>query len=145
MKKLIILLFGVTAVFAFANVSFGIVQDNDLLKVGVKKDNILKAKSTVDNVAKEHQKLILERKQLELEVNKYIVDGASKNIKEIEKIFDRLGFIEAKILKVRIRGQIELQKNISQEQYLKARAVAVERINNQLPQVTVEFNHQITK
>ncbi|VEH40148.1 Uncharacterised protein [Fusobacterium varium] len=42
-----------------------------------------------------------------------------------------MGQIEASILKDRIRSQIEMQKYITQEQYMKARDIAIRRINDE--------------
>ena len=50
-------------------------------------------------------------------------------MKKIDAIFDKIGAIEASILKDRIRSQIEMQKYITQEQYLKARDIAIKRLN----------------
>ena len=83
----------------------------------------------VGKVSTNYKMLLLEKKQLELEVNKYVLDGAEQNLAEIDALFDRIGDIEANILKDRIRSQIEMQKYITQEQYIKARDIAIRRIN----------------
>lgn len=111
------------------NSGLGIVSDEDFKKVGVSQENINKAKGMVGKVSTNYKMLLLEKKQLELEVNKYVLDGAEQNLAEIDALFDRIGDIEANILKDRIRSQIEMQKYITQEQYIKARDIAIRRIN----------------
>ena len=73
--------------------------------------------------------LILEKKQLELEVNKYVLEGPEANLEKIDAIFDKIGAIEASILKDRIRSQVEMQKYITKEQYFTAREIAIKRLN----------------
>ena len=72
---------------------------------------------------------VLEKKQLELEVNKYVLENPEANLEKIDILFDKIGAIEANILKDRIRSQIEMQKYITQEQYIKARDIAIRRLN----------------
>lgn len=113
----------------FSSEGLGIVADEDFLKVGVAPENIEKAKLMVNKVSTNYKMLILEKKQLELEVNKYVLEGAEVNLDKIDVLFDKIGAIEANILKDRIRSQIEMQKYITQEQYIKARDIAVRRLN----------------
>lgn len=113
-----------------ASEGLGIVSDEDFLKVGVTPENVQKAKAMVDKVSTNYKMLVLEKKQLELEVNKYVLEGAEANLEKIDSIFDKIGAIEASILKDRIRSQIEMQKYITQEQYLKARDIAIRRLNS---------------
>ena len=68
---------------------------------------------------------------MELEVNRYVLEGSEANLEKIDALFDRIGAIEATILKDRIRSQIEMQKYITQEQYIKARDIAIRRVNSQ--------------
>lgn len=112
-----------------ASEGLGIVSDEDFLKVGVAPENIEKAKVMVNKVSTSYKMLILEKKQLELEVNKYVLEGPEANLEKIDALFDRIGAIEASILKDRIRSQIEMQKYITQEQYIKARDMAIRRLN----------------
>lgn len=112
----------------FANTALGIVADDDFLKVGVAPENVNKAKAMVEKVTTNYKMLMLEKKQLELEVNRLILEGAEQNLSRIDAIFDRMGVIEATILKDRIRSQIEMQNYITQEQYIKARDYAVKRL-----------------
>lgn len=114
-----------------ASEGLGIVADEDFIKVGVAPENIEKAKSMVNKVSTDYKMLILEKKQLELEVNRYVLEGSEANLEKIDALFDRIGAIEATILKDRIRSQIEMQKYITQEQYIKARDIAIRRVNSQ--------------
>lgn len=112
-----------------ASEGLGIVTDDDFLKVGVAPENIKQAKAMVNKVSINYKMLILEKKQLELEVNKFVLEGSEANLEKIDELFDRIGAIEASILKDRIRSQIEMQKYITQEQYIKARDIAIKRLN----------------
>ncbi|WP_294704365.1 hypothetical protein [uncultured Fusobacterium sp.] len=114
----------------FASEGLGIVSDEDFLKVGVTPENIEKAKLMVNRVSTNYKMLVLEKKQLELEVNKYVLEGPEANLEKIDVLFDKIGVIEASILKDRIRSQIEMQKYITQEQYIKARDMAIRRLNS---------------
>ncbi|STO30729.1 Uncharacterised protein [Fusobacterium necrogenes] len=130
MKKIIYFFISLlSSLTMFASEGLGIVSDEDFLKVGVTPENVEKAKVMVDKVSINYKMLILEKKQLELEVNKYVLEGAETNLEKIDALFDKIGDIEAAILKDRIRSQIEMQKYITQEQYLKARDIAVRRLN----------------
>lgn len=114
----------------FASEGLGIISDEEFLQVGVSSENIEKAKVMVDKVSVNYKMLLLEKKQLELEVNKYVLEGPEANLDKIDAIFDKIGAIETNILKNRIRSQIEMQKYITQEQYLKARELAIKRLNS---------------
>lgn len=121
----------VCSVNVFANTAIGIVADDDFLKVGVAPEKVNKAKAMVEKVTNNYKMLMLEKKQLELEVNRLILEGAEQNLTKIDAIFDRMGAIEATILKDRIRSQIEMQNYITQEQYIKAREYAMKRLEVQ--------------
>lgn len=130
MKKIIyFLVIVLCSITIIASEGLGIVSDEDFLKVGVTSENVEKAKMMVNRVSTNYKMLILEKKQLELEVNKYVLEGPEANLEKIDAIFDKIGAIEASILKDRIRSQIEMQKYITQEQYLKARDIAIKRLN----------------
>lgn len=116
----------------FATQNLGIITDEDFLQVGVKPENIKKAKEMVNTATKNYKILILEKQQLELEVNKCILEGAENNLDKIDALFDKMGEIQSHILKNKMRNQIQIQKYITQEQYLKARTRAINRIN-QIP------------
>lgn len=113
------------------NEGLGIVSDEDFKKVGVSQENIDKAKGMVGKVSTSYKMLLLEKKQLELEVNKFVLEGAEQNLAQIDILFDRMGQIEANILKDRIRSQIEMQRYITQEQYMRARDIAIRRLNEE--------------
>lgn len=130
MKKIIyFLVIVLCSTTIIASEGLGIVSDEDFLKVGVTSENVEKAKMMVNRVSTNYKMLVLEKKQLELEVNKYVLEGPEANLEKIDAIFDKIGAIEASILKDRIRSQIEMQKYITQEQYLKARDIAIKRLN----------------
>lgn len=127
-----IVCFAATLLFStiiIASDGLGIVSDEDFLKAGVAPENIEKAKLMVNRVSTNYKMLVLEKKQLELEVNKYVLEGSEANLEKIDALFDKIGVIEANILKDRIRSQIEMQKYITQDQYLKARDAAIRRLN----------------
>ena len=130
MKKFFCVLFFLVSIFVFASDEngLGIVEDADLKAAGVKVENIKKAKDLMNQVASNYQLKILERKQLELQINKYVLDGPEKYMKQIDDIFDKIGDIEAAILKDRLRSQIQMQKYISTEQYMKAKEIALRRL-----------------
>ncbi len=69
---------------------------------GVKSENIKKAKELMNQVASNYELRLLERKQLELQINKYILDGPEKYLKQIDEMFDKIGAIEAAIMKERL-------------------------------------------
>ena len=130
MKKILIGLFFVVSFFTFADdLGLGIINANDLKAVGVKEENIKKAKELMNEVASSYRLKTLEIEQLQLQINKYVLDGPEKYLNEIDQIFDKIGSIEAAISKERIRSQIKIQKLITQEQYVKAREIAIKRLN----------------
>ena len=117
----------------FASEGLGIISDDDFRQVGVSDENIQNAKMMVDKVSVNYKMLLLEKKQLELEVNKYVLEGPEANLDKIDEIFEKIGVIETNILKNRIRSQIQMQKYITQDQYLRAREIAIRRLNSQRP------------
>lgn len=132
MKKYLISLFLIISIFSFSEeTGLGIIIDSDLKAVGVKEENIKKAKQLMNEVATSYRLKSLEIEQLELQVNKYVLDGPEKSLKEIDEIFDKIGRLEAAISKERIRSQINIQKLITQEQYVRAREIAIKRLNGQ--------------
>lgn len=131
MKKVLYILFFVISVLSFSNeTGLGIIGDAELRQAGVKEENIKKAKALMNEVSSSYQLKTLEKRQLELQVNKYVLDGAEKYLTEIDKLFDKIGAIEASILKERVRSQIQMQKYITQEQYMKARELSIKRLNS---------------
>jgi len=122
MKKFFCVLFFLVSIFGFASDDngLGIVDDADLRAAGVKSENIKKAKELMNQVASNYELRLLERKQLELQINKYILDGPEKYLKQIDEMFDKIGAIEAAIMKERLRSQIQMKKYITAEQYMMA-------------------------
>ncbi|MDR1832790.1 MAG: hypothetical protein LBQ97_08715 [Fusobacteriaceae bacterium] len=116
-------------VFA-ANSGLGIVTDADLLKVGVTRENIELAKKTIETVSVKYKMTLLDKKQAELEINKYVLEGSEKNRDKIFALFDKMGAIEAQILKDRLDSQIEIRRYITQDQYMAAREEALERLGS---------------
>ena len=131
MKRFFCVLFLIFSMFAFANEEngLGIVEDADLKAAGVKVENIKKAKELMNQVANSYELRLLERKQLELQINKYILDGPEKYLKQIDEMFDKIGAIEATIMKERLRSQIQMKKYITADQYMKAKEIALKRLS----------------
>ena len=131
MRRIFCVLFLIFSMFAFANEEngLGIVEDADLKAAGVKVENIKKAKELMNQVANSYELRLLERKQLELQINKYILDGPEKYLKQIDEMFDKIGAIEATIMKERLRSQIQMKKYITAEQYMKAKEIAIKRLS----------------
>ena len=82
----------------------------------------------MNQVSSNYQLRVLERRQLELQINKYVLDGPEKYMKQIDDMFDKIGAIEATILKERLKSQIQMKKYITTEQYMKAKEVALKRL-----------------
>ena len=131
MKKFFCVLFCLVSLFTFASEEngLGIVDDADLRAAGVKAENIKKAKELVKQVASNYELRLLERKQLELQINKYILENPEKYIKQIDEMFDKIGAIEATIMKERLRSQIQMKKYITAAQYMKAKEIAIKRLS----------------
>lgn len=132
-KKILVALTVMLSVVALSSnrvEAIGIIYEEDFRTVGVSEENISGAKDIIVAANKKHQLLMLERKQLELEINKYMLDGSEKNWDKISTVFDKLGDIEAELMKNKLRSQIEIRQYISEEEYLKARGEAVKRIES---------------
>ena len=52
-----------------------------------------------------------------------------KYLKQIDEMFDKIGEIEATIMKERLRSQIQMKKYITAEQYMKAKEIAIKRLS----------------
>ena len=132
MRKRIILLLGLLVCmvsFSASNLeNIGIIYEEDFRSVGVSEGDIVNAKEIISNASTKHKLLLLDRRQRELEINKYILENPERNWEKISLIFDEVGKIEAEILKNKLKSQIEVRKYINQEEYSKARALAVKRI-----------------
>lgn len=128
-KGLIITLLTFFYTLSFSNNNgLGIVSSEDFLKVGVSKENVKKAQEVLTNTSNKYKLLLLDKQKVEIEINQAIISGAEKNWGTIEELAEKLGKIEAEIIKDRLRGQFEMQRYITQEQYFKARELAVERL-----------------
>lgn len=130
MKKLLVYIVFVLSSFAmFGESEFGIVQDSELRRVGVSEANLRQAKAVINKAETTYKMLVLERREIELKINKLMMENPAKNLSTLDTLFDRIGVIEAKILKDKVRSQIEMQKYISQDQYVQARELSIQRLN----------------
>ncbi|GLI56056.1 hypothetical protein PM10SUCC1_15700 [Propionigenium maris DSM 9537] len=130
-KKILVvmaIIFSVLAMGATRLENIGIIYEDDFRSVGVSEENIAKAKDIILEANRRHQILMLERKQLELEVNKYMLEGSEENWDKISNVFDKLGQVEAELMKNKLRSQVEIRNYISEEEYLRARGAAVKRL-----------------
>lgn len=135
MKKVVTLLFFLlVGISTFAEDGLGIIGDQDFKSVGVSQENIDNVKKIINEASSKYKMLVLDKKSIEIEVNKCILDGAEKNLPKLDELADKLGNIEAQMIKDKFRYQIAVQKYISTEQYIKAREIAIQRLqklNNQ--------------
>ena len=134
MKKILCIIFTLSyfgVMFGEENAIFGIVYDEDFKKSGVSQEELVKAKKLMDETSLKYKKLTLNKRQLELEVNKILLDGVEENLEKVEKVFDEMGALEAELLKIKIRSQVEMFKYITKSQYLEARKIAVERLKSE--------------
>ncbi|AVQ16604.1 MULTISPECIES: hypothetical protein [Fusobacterium] len=130
MKKLLVYIVFVLSSFAmFGESEFGIIQDSELRRVGVSEANLRQAKAVINKAETTYKMLVLERREIELKINKLMMENPAKNLSTLDTLFDRIGVIEAKILKDKVRSQIEMQKYISQDQYVQARELSIQRLN----------------
>ncbi len=130
MKKLLVyIVFVLSSFVMFGESEFGIIQDGELRRVGVSEANLRQAKAVINKAETTYKMLVLERREIELKINKLMMDNPAKNLSTLDTLFDRIGVIEAKILKDKVRSQIEMQKYISQDQYVQARELSIQRLN----------------
>lgn len=123
MRKQILLVLAVVmsvAALSATRIAIGTIYEEDFRSVGVSEQNIGKAKEIIFEANKKHQLLMLERQQLELEINKYMLEGSKENWDNISGVFDELGNVEAELMKNKLKSQIEIKKFISEEQYIRA-------------------------
>ena len=113
------------------NGNFGIVYDEDFISTGVTHENLDNAKELMDKTSTEFKKLTLDKQQLEIEANKILLDGAEKNLEILDEIFDKIGNVEANMLKIKVRSQVAMFNYITRDQYIKAREVALKRIKQE--------------
>lgn len=129
MRKIVIgLLIFILTVPMLAAGGIGIVKDEDFKAVGVTQENLNKAKEIIKEASTQYKLKTLDKKSLEIEMNKYILEGTEKNIDELNKLVEQIGVIDTEIIKDRLKYQVEVQKYITTEQYLNARERSVERI-----------------
>lgn len=129
MRKIVIgLLIFILTVPMLASGGIGIVKDEDFKAVGVSQENIDKAKEIIKEASTQYKLKTLDKKSLEIEINKYILEGTEKNIDELNKLVEEIGKIDTEIIKDRLKYQVEVQKYITTEQYLNAREKSLERI-----------------
>ncbi|EFS21494.1 hypothetical protein FSBG_00991 [Fusobacterium gonidiaformans 3-1-5R] len=130
MKKLLVyIVFVLSSFVMFGESEFGIIQDGELRRVGVSEANLRQAKAVINKAETTYKMLVLERREIELKINKLMMENPAKNLSTLDTLFDRIGVIEAKILKDKVRSQIEMQKYISQDQYVQARELSIQRLN----------------
>lgn len=130
MKKLLVyMVFVLSSLTLLGESEFGIIQDSELRRVGVSESNLRQAKAVINQAETTYKMLVLERREIELKINKLMMDNPAKNLSTLDNLFDRIGVIEAKILKDKVRSQIEMQKYISQDQYLQARELSIQRLS----------------
>ncbi|MGL5963945.1 MAG: hypothetical protein ACRCZ2_06090 [Fusobacteriaceae bacterium] len=110
---------------------FGIVYDEDFQAVGVSETNLKKAKLLMETTSIDVKKLALDKRQLELEANRLLLDGAEKNIVDLEKVMDKLGNLESLRLKNQVKSQIKMYKYITRQQYIQAREKALIRLKKE--------------
>lgn len=130
MKKIVMgLLVLMFSASAYATSGIGIVQDDDFKAVGVSQENINKVKVIIEQASIQYKLKTLDKKALEIEINKYILDGTEKNIEKLNELVEKVGLLDAEIIKDRLKYQIEVQKHITTDQYLKARELSLKRIS----------------
>lgn len=106
----------------------GMISDEDFISVGVTQESIDTAKEIIKEASTKYKLKVLDKKSLEIEMNKYILDGTEKNIEKLNELVEQVGKIDSEIIKDKLKYQIEVQKNITTEQYMKARERAFERL-----------------
>ncbi|MGL4905070.1 MAG: hypothetical protein ACRCYM_02440 [Cetobacterium sp.] len=130
MKKLVMgLLVFIFSVSAYATSGIGIVRDDDFKAVGVSQSNIENVKLIIERASIQYKLKTLDKKALEIQINKYILEGTEKNLDKLNELVEKVGLLDAEIIKDRLKYQIEVQKYISTEQYLKARELSLKRMS----------------
>jgi len=130
MKKIVMgLLILMASVSAYATSGIGIVKDDDFKAVGVSQDNIERVKIIIEKASIQYKLKTLDKKALEIEINKYILEGTEKNLEKLNELVEKVGLLDAEIIKDRLKYQIEVQKYITTDQYLKARELSLKRIS----------------
>ncbi|MGL5088383.1 MAG: hypothetical protein ACRC6Z_02860 [Cetobacterium sp.] len=130
MKKLVMgLLILIVSISAYATSGIGIVKDEDFKAVGVSQNNIDSAKAIIERASIQYKLKVLDKKALEIQINKYILEGTEKNLEKLNELVEKVGLLDAEIIKDRLKNQIEVQKFISTDQYLKARELSLKKIS----------------
>lgn len=124
-------LFFSISLLSYSTNEFGIVYDEDFTKIGVAQVDLDSAKELMRKTSAEFKMLSLEKQKLEIEANQLILDSAEKNLEKLDSIFEKMGDIETKIYKQKVRSQLAMYKYITREQYIQAREIAVQRIKNE--------------
>ncbi len=103
MKKIVMgLLILVATVSAYATSGIGIVKDEDFRAIGVSQDNIEKVKVIIEQASIQYKLKTLDKKALEIEINKYILDGTEKNLEKLNELVEKVGLLDAEIIKDRL-------------------------------------------
>ena len=116
---------------AFATTMVGGITSNDLKNVGVSEKNIGMVHDIVESAIKKSKVLSLEKKKMELEIQKLLLDNPEKNWNNISKLFDEIGKVEAGMKRNKLKSQIALKKYISDDQYKNAREIALKRYKDE--------------
>lgn len=131
MKKLVGILAIILGTFSFAASGIGIVSDEDFIAVGVSKENLAKVKKIIEEAGTQYKLKTLDKRSLEIEVNKCMLEGTAKNLDKLNVLVDKICVIDANIIKDRLKYQVEVQKYITTDQYVKAREKSLERLSLQ--------------
>lgn len=131
MKKLVGILAIVLGTFSFAASGIGIVSDEDFIAVGVSEENLAKVKKIIEEAGTQYKLKTLDKRSLEIEVNRCMLEGTAKNLDKLNVLVDKICVIDANIIKDRLKYQVEVQKYITTEQYVKAREKSLERLSLQ--------------
>lgn len=126
---LLMLLFASVSIYS-AN-GIGIIRDEDFRAVGVSQKNIDSVKKIIEEASVQYKIKTLDKKGLEIEINKYILEGTEKNIDKLNELLDKVGLLESEMIKDRLKYQIEVRKYISTEEYIKARELTLQRLSQQ--------------
>ncbi|WP_297598122.1 hypothetical protein [uncultured Cetobacterium sp.] len=129
MKKIAMgLLIFILSIPSLASSGVGIVKDEDFRAVGVSQENIDRVKTIIAEASTQYKLKTLDKKALEIEINRYILDGTEKNLDKLNELVEKVGVVDAEIIKDRLKYQVEVQKYISTDQYLKARELSLEKM-----------------
>lgn len=128
MKRLVGILAVVLGTFSFAASGIGIVSDEDFIAVGVSRENLIKVKKIIEEAGTQYKLKTLDKRSLEIEINKCMLEGTQKNFDRLNELIDKICLIDASIMKDKLKYQVEVQKYITTEEYIKAREKSLERM-----------------